>query len=84
LAQFNIRVNALAPGIVKTDFNADLWKDPEKEKEASVMVPLNRLAVPEDIAEAALFMASDSSNYITGEVLAINGGWKPQASIASH
>jgi NAD(P)-dependent dehydrogenase (short-subunit alcohol dehydrogenase family) len=82
LAQFQIRVNALAPGVVKTDFNADFWKDPLKEKEASAMVPLNRLAEPEDIAEAALFLASDSASYITGEVLAINGGWKPQFSIA--
>jgi 3-oxoacyl-[acyl-carrier protein] reductase len=84
LAQFQIRVNALAPGVVKTDFNAEFWKDPAKEKEASSMVPLNRLAEPEDIAEAALFLASDSASYITGEVLAINGGWKPNASIAKQ
>ncbi len=82
LARFSIRVNALAPGIVKTDFNAPFWKDPEKEKEASAMVPLNRLAEPEDVAEAALFLASDSSGYITGEVLAINGGWRPQSALS--
>lgn len=84
LAKFNIRVNALAPGIVKTDFNADFWRDPEKEKEASAMVPLSRLAVPEDIAEAALFLASDSASYVTGEVLAINGGWRPQSALSSR
>jgi NAD(P)-dependent dehydrogenase (short-subunit alcohol dehydrogenase family) len=82
MAEYGVRVNALAPGIVKTDFNADFWKDPEKEKQASGMVPLSRLAEPEDIAEAALFFASDSASYITGEVLAINGGWKPQSSVA--
>ena len=81
LAEFNVRVNALAPGIVKTDFNSAFWKDPAVEKQTAGMVPLNRLAEPEDIAEAALFLASDSSSYITGEVLAINGGWKPQSAL---
>jgi NAD(P)-dependent dehydrogenase (short-subunit alcohol dehydrogenase family) len=81
LARYKVRVNALAPGIVKTDFNADFWKEPEKEKEASVMVPLGRLAETEDIAQAALFLASDASGYITGEVLSINGGWSPTSSV---
>jgi NAD(P)-dependent dehydrogenase (short-subunit alcohol dehydrogenase family) len=81
LAHFGIRVNALAPGIVKTDFNSQFWKDPAAEKQASSMVPLNRLAEPEDVAEAALFLASDSSSYITGEILAVNGGWKPQSAL---
>ena len=75
--------DALAPGIVKTDFNADFWKEPEKEKESSGVVPLGRLAETEDIAQAALFLASDSSSYITGEVLAINGGWSPTSSVGS-
>jgi NAD(P)-dependent dehydrogenase (short-subunit alcohol dehydrogenase family) len=84
LAEFGIRVNALAPGIVKTDFNSEFWRDPAVEKQAAGMVPLNRLAEPKDIAEAALFLASDSSDYITGEVLAVNGGWRPQSSIGSR
>jgi NAD(P)-dependent dehydrogenase (short-subunit alcohol dehydrogenase family) len=84
LAGFNIRVNALAPGIVKTDFNAAFWKDPNVEKQTSSMVPLGRLAEPEDIAQAALFFASDSSSYVTGEVLCINGGWKPTAPVGSR
>jgi len=84
LAAFNVRVNALAPGIVKTDFNAEFWKDPGMEKKTAGMVPLNRLAEPEDVAEAALFLASDSSSYITGEVLAINGGWSPHSSLAKN
>jgi NAD(P)-dependent dehydrogenase (short-subunit alcohol dehydrogenase family) len=77
LAGYNIRANALAPGIVKTDFNSAFWKDPGMEKQTAGMVPLGRLAEPEDIAEAALFLASDSSGYITGEVLCISGGWTP-------
>jgi NAD(P)-dependent dehydrogenase (short-subunit alcohol dehydrogenase family) len=84
LAGFGIRVNALAPGIVKTDFNSEFWSDPAVEKQAASMVPLNRLAEPKDVAEAALFLASDSSDYITGEVLAVNGGWRPQSAIAGR
>ncbi len=81
LAPHNIRVNALAPGIVKTDFNAPFWKEPEMEKRTASMVPLRRLAEPEDIAQAALFLASDSAGYITGEVLCVNGGWRPSQQI---
>ena len=80
LAPFNIRVNALAPGIVKTEFNAAFWKDPEVEKKTSQMVPLGRLAETHEIAESALYLASDRSSYVTGEVIRIAGGWTPAAS----
>ena len=76
LAVYNIRVNALAPGVVKTDFNIDLWKNPEGAKQMGQMVPLGRLAEPEDIARAALFLASDDSSYITGAVIPVDGGWQ--------
>jgi NAD(P)-dependent dehydrogenase (short-subunit alcohol dehydrogenase family) len=81
LARYNIRVNALAPGIVKTEFNADFWKDPEVEKGTAGMVPLKRLAESEDVAQSALFLASSAASYITGEVICINGGWHPAASL---
>jgi NAD(P)-dependent dehydrogenase (short-subunit alcohol dehydrogenase family) len=77
LAKYNIRVNALAPGVVKTDFNAAFWKDPQVEKRSAGMVPLGRLAEPDDIADCAVFLASDASRYVTGEILAVNGGWHP-------
>jgi NAD(P)-dependent dehydrogenase (short-subunit alcohol dehydrogenase family) len=77
LAPHHIRVNAIAPGIVKTDFNASIWKDPAMEKRISAGIPLGRLAEAQDIAEIALFLASDASSYVTGEVLAVNGGWHP-------
>jgi NAD(P)-dependent dehydrogenase (short-subunit alcohol dehydrogenase family) len=77
LAKYNIRVNALAPGVVKTDFNAQFWKDPQSEKQSAKMVPLGRLAEPEDIADAAVFLASDAARYVTGEILSVNGGWHP-------
>jgi NAD(P)-dependent dehydrogenase (short-subunit alcohol dehydrogenase family) len=81
LSGHKIRANAIAPGIVKTDFNSAFWKDPAVEKQASGMVPLGRLAEPEDIAQAAVFLASDDASYITGEVLCINGGWTPSSSL---
>ncbi len=81
LSEFKIRVNALAPGIVKTEFNSPFWKDPAVEVETAAMVPLGRLAEPEDIAGAAVFLASDAAGYITGQVLCINGGWTPSSSI---
>jgi NAD(P)-dependent dehydrogenase (short-subunit alcohol dehydrogenase family) len=76
LAYKNIRVNALAPGIVKTDFNRDIWGNPEAERQISLGVPLGRLAEPEDIARAAVFLASDDSSYITGAVIPVDGGWQ--------
>jgi NAD(P)-dependent dehydrogenase (short-subunit alcohol dehydrogenase family) len=82
MAPYSVRVNALAPGIVKTDFNAAFWKQPEKEKQSSEQVPLGRLAETEDIAQAALFLASGAAGYITGETLCINGGWKPSSAVS--
>ncbi len=76
LAGKRIRVNALAPGIVKTDFNIDLWKNPEAERQISRGVPLGRLAEPEDVARAALFLASEDSSYITGATVPVDGGWQ--------
>ena len=81
MAPYKIRVNAIAPGIVKTDFNAAFWKDPRMEQQASGMVPLGRLAEPEDVAHTALFLASEGAGYVTGEVIAVNGGWHPSSSL---
>jgi NAD(P)-dependent dehydrogenase (short-subunit alcohol dehydrogenase family) len=81
LADENVRANALAPGIVKTDFNSAFWRDPAVERRTAGMVPLKRLAEPEDIARAALFLASDEASYITGEVLCVSGGWRPSAPV---
>lgn len=77
LGPFNIRVNALAPGVVKTGFNENIWKDPEIAEHLSSTIPLGRMAEPEDVAGAALFLASDESRYVTGDILTVNGGWQP-------
>jgi NAD(P)-dependent dehydrogenase (short-subunit alcohol dehydrogenase family) len=81
LASYNIRVNALAPGVVKTDFNKDLWKDPKVAKQTADSIPLGRLANPDDIAGSVLFLASEDSSYITGAVIRIDGGWRPKVSM---
>ena len=73
LAPSGVRVNALAPGIVKTDFTKELWQAPDAGKQLARAMPLGRLAEPEDIARAALFLASDDSSYITGAVFLIDG-----------
>ena len=71
-AQRGINVNAIAPGYIETPMTDAL---PEKVKEElKRMIPLERLGRPEDIAEAVLFLVSQSSNYITGQVLNVNGG----------
>ena len=67
-----VRVNAIAPGLVKTDFARALW-EPAEEAVAS-HVPLKRLGEPEDIARAALFLASDAASWVTGEVMVVDGG----------
>ena len=67
-----VRVNAIAPGLVKTDMARALW-EPAEEQIAKRM-PLHRLGEPEDIAHAALFLASDLSSWMTGHTLVVDGG----------
>jgi NAD(P)-dependent dehydrogenase (short-subunit alcohol dehydrogenase family) len=72
----NIRVNALAPGLVKTQLARALW-EPNEERIAA-HIPLRRLGLPDDIATAALFLASDAASWITGQTLVIDGGTTKQ------
>ncbi len=74
LASCNIRVNAIAPSIVKTKFSQPLWADPESVKQTEAEIPLGYLAEPKDIIGAALFLASDASSYITGHTIVVDGG----------
>jgi len=68
----SVRVNAIAPGLVKTDFARAMWEPDEAA--AAARVPLRRLGEPSDIADAALFLASDLSSWITGQTLVVDGG----------
>ena len=68
-----VRVNALAPGLVKTDFARALW-EPNEEAIARSF-PLRRLGQPQDVANAAVFLASDAASWITGQTLVVDGGF---------
>ncbi len=72
LASRNINVNAIAPGFIKTDMTAKLSE--ELQDTMLKMIPLGRLGDPMDVAKLALFLASDNSGYITGEVIKVDGG----------
>jgi NAD(P)-dependent dehydrogenase (short-subunit alcohol dehydrogenase family) len=70
----NIRANCLAPGVVKTDFARALWENPAAEQHLSSQTPLRRLGMPDDIAGAAVFLASPAGAWMTGQTLVIDGG----------
>ncbi|OQR69684.1 dehydrogenase/reductase SDR family member 4-like [Tropilaelaps mercedesae] len=70
-----IRVNCVAPGIIKTKFSQLLWEDDDVHKEMIHMTPMRRLGLPEDIGNAVAFLASDDASYITGETLPVSGGY---------
>ena len=72
LARFNITVNAIAPGWIETDMTSAVTE--EEKMKALELVPLGRFGRPEDIAHAAVFLASDKASFITGQTLHINGG----------
>ena len=72
--QYNIRVNTVAPGFTKTRFNERVRQDPRVEERAAKGQALGRLGVPEDIAGAILFLASDAASYITGATILADGG----------
>lgn len=74
LAGCNIRVNAIAPHLVKTKFSQPLWSNPEIMKQVGGEIPLGRLAETDDIIGSALFLASDASSYITGHTIVVDGG----------
>jgi len=67
-----VRVNALAPGLVKTDFARALWES--REQRIAARLPMRRLGEPDDVATAALFLASDAASWLTGHVLVVDGG----------
>lgn len=74
LGEYGIRVNAIAPGVVKTKFSQALWSNEPLLKQEMAHTPLRRIAVPEEIARIALFLVSDASSYMTGQILVADGG----------
>ena len=76
LAPHNIRVNAIAPGYFLTDMTKKLAEDPEFDAWVKSEVPLGRWGHPEELVGAAIFLASQASSYMNGQVLLIDGGWR--------
>lgn len=74
LAQYRIRVNSIAPGAIKTPINKSAWETPEAEHELLQLIPYDRIGETSDIARAAVWLASDQSDYITGTTLFVDGG----------
>jgi|SRR6185503_10698659 len=70
----NVRVNAIAPGLVKTEFARALWEDPKRAAERVSNTPLRRLGEPRDIGGIAVFLASDAAAFITGQCIVADGG----------
>ena len=74
-ARFDIRVNAIAPGAIRTEgTEKNLWGDPKQRERMSTRIPMRRFGSPEEVGDTLLFLLSDYSRYITGEVITVDGG----------
>ena len=73
-AEYGIQVNAIAPGYILTDMNADILKDPIRKSEFENRIPANRWGSPKDIVGTAMFLASSASDYVTGVLIPVDGG----------
>jgi NAD(P)-dependent dehydrogenase (short-subunit alcohol dehydrogenase family) len=70
----NVRVNAIAPGLIQTDFSEYLWKNPELVEKIEASQPIPRIGRPDEIGGMALYLASDESSFVTGQVFVVDGG----------
>lgn len=76
VASLGINVNAICPGAIITGMTSDLLGNPEQQETLLAPIPMKRIGQPEDIANAAVFLASDESSYVTGSMLVVDGGWR--------
>ena len=83
LAPAGIRVNALCPGVIRTPMTEQYFSDESFEQELAVSVPLARYGEASDVAQAALYLASDMAAYVTGVALPVDGGWLAEKSFVS-
>jgi gluconate 5-dehydrogenase len=74
-APFNIRVNGIGPGYIKTELTRPLWEDEDFDAWVKGRTPLDRWGLPDDFAGTAIFLASAASKFITGQILYVDGGW---------
>lgn len=70
----NIRVNCIAPGLIRTDFARALWEDETRRKAREALTPLRRLGEPQDIGGIAVFLASEAASFVTGQMIVADGG----------
>jgi NAD(P)-dependent dehydrogenase (short-subunit alcohol dehydrogenase family) len=70
----NVRVNCIAPGLIKTDFARALWENPQTLKLATATTPMQRIGEPDEIAGAAVFLASAAGSFLTGQKIVVDGG----------
>jgi NAD(P)-dependent dehydrogenase (short-subunit alcohol dehydrogenase family) len=73
-AIFGIQVNAVGPGLTRTEFSQPIWSNPDIAKLVTSQLPMGRIAEPEEIVPAVLFLASDAASYMTGETIYVDGG----------
>ena len=73
-AAYNVQVNAIAPGFIVTDLNRKLWDDPKMRNWVEDRTPAHRLGQPSDLVGAAIFLATAASDFVTGQVLTVDGG----------
>jgi NAD(P)-dependent dehydrogenase (short-subunit alcohol dehydrogenase family) len=78
LSKLGIRVNSIAPGFIKTNMTKGVQEDENTRKFLEGMTPLGYLGEPDDIANAAVYLASDDAKYVTGNILYVDGGWTAQ------
>ena len=69
-----VRVNCIAPGLIKTDFAKALWENPDVLKAVTRSTPLRRIGLPDEIAGAAVYLASPASTFMTGQAMVVDGG----------
>lgn len=70
----NVRVNCIAPGLIKTEFARALWEDPDRMNKVNTVVPLRRIGQPDEIAGTAVFLASAAGSFVTGQAIVVDGG----------
>ena len=72
--RYNVRANCIAPGLIKTDFARAMWEDPDRLEYSTSSTPLGRIGEPDEVAGAAVFLASKAGAYMTGQAIVIDGG----------
>ena len=75
LAPHRIRVNSIGPGAIRTPINTQAWQTPAAHDDLMRLIPYKRIGEPADIAQVAVFLASDLSDYITGQTIFVDGGF---------